>query len=111
MRREAHRYFGETQDRWYIDVAAVVGDNDGHAALEVCEQSAQTIVGMDEVRFLRANHASERRQLAQVSDDSFAGDAVAEYLHAARLKSRYLLFDKRRETPVFIGCYYEDFHF
>ena len=102
MCREVHSYFGKAQDGWYIDIAAVVGGNYGHAALQVSEQSAQTIMSMDDVGAMLADSTSQRRQLAQVAKDAFAGDAVADYLHATGLKSGDLLFDEGREFALFI---------
>ena len=89
----------------------MVGSHYGYKALEVGEESAQTIVGMDEVRALDANHAAQGRQLAQIAGDAFTSDAVADDRHAAGLKGGHLLFDEGSEFATFVGCDYEDFHF
>ena len=65
---------------------------------------------MNDVGAMLADGMSERRQLTQIADDAFASDTIAQHLYAARLECSHLLFNERRKTSVFIGCYDEDFH-
>jgi hypothetical protein len=66
---------------------------------------------VDDIGALCAYQAAQGRQFAQIADNAFASDTIADYIHATGLKSGDLLFDEWREVPVFIGCYDEDSHF
>jgi hypothetical protein len=61
---------------------------------------------MDDIRALRADKATQRRQLTQIANNAFAGDAVADDLDAKDLEGSDLFLDKWRESAAFVGCDY-----
>ena len=57
---------------------------------------------MDDIGSLFAYVASQRGQFTQVADDTFAGHAVADNLHAILLKGIDLLFNERHKVLALV---------
>jgi hypothetical protein len=84
-----------------IDITAVVGRNYRDAPLVIGEQSAQAVMGMDQIRPERPEGFHQCGELLEIAGDAFAGDAEVLTIDTLLAYRFHLLRDERSIMAIF----------